>query len=238
MATIKDLYIGAMMVDASQKLKLPYFFSLFQDIACENAEEIGCGKKVITDRGYDWVIMRVKAEFYEPIMFGDTHELYTYPYLFKNSFIFVRNAGIKSKQNKTLAKLTSMWALMDHKTRKIQVRPDVPYASEYFGDDPLPLPNKLKEEEVTRLYSRQMRYSDCDINGHVNNTRYIEMICDVFDLEFYMHHYFKSVELNYMFELKDGDLVDVWVSSDKTYIECRVEDKTMFSAKLEFEEVK
>ena len=237
MATIKDLYIDAMMVDASQKLKLPYFFSLFQDIACENAEEIGCGKKVVTDRGYDWVIMRVRVEFYAPIMFGDTHELYTYPYLFKNNFIFVRNAGIRTKDKKPLAKLTSMWALINHQNRKIQVRPDVPYANEEFNDDPLPLPAKINEEPVKRLYSRQMRYSDCDINGHVNNTRYIEMLSDVFSLDFYMHHYIKSIDLNYMFEIHDGDLVDIYVSEDNTYIECRVEDKIMFNAKVEFEEI-
>ena len=63
------------------------------------------------------------------------------------------------------------------------------------------------------------------------------MLCDVFDLEFYMHHLIKSVDLNYMYEIHDGDQVDIYVSEDKTYIECRVENKIMFNAKLAFEEI-
>lgn len=234
MATIKDIYISAMMVDASYKLKLTNFFILFQDVASENAEEIGCGKAQITDKGLDWVVMRVKLEFYEPIMFGNTYEFYTYPYQLRNGFAFVRNAGIRTKDKKPLAKLTSLWGLIDHKTRKMLIKPNVPYVGEEFEEDVLPLPVKHPEENATLLYSRQMRYSDTDLNGHVNNTRYIEMISDAFDLDFYMRHYIKSIDLNYMFEIHDGDQVDVYVSDDKTYVECRVENKIMFSAKLQF----
>lgn len=237
MATVKDLYIDAMAVDASYKLKLTNFFSLFQDIASENAEEMGIGKAAITDKGLDWVVMRVKAEFYAPIQFGKTYELYTYPYDMKSGFIFLRNAGIRTKDKKYLAKLISMWGLIDHKTRKMLIKPNVPYLGEDFGDDPLPMPIKILEEDAKLLYSRQMRYSDTDLNGHVNNTRYIEMLSDVFDLEFYMRHLIKSVDLNYMYEIHDGDQVDVYASEDKTYIECRVENKIMFNAKLAFEEI-
>ena len=28
-----------------------------------------------------------------------------------------------------------------------------------------------------------MRYSDTDINGHVNNTRYADFVCDALELE-------------------------------------------------------
>ena len=215
MATIQDLYIDAMSVDASYKLKLTNFFSMFQNIASVNAEEMGIGKAAITDKGLDWVVMRVKAEFYEPIYFGNTYELYTYPYDVKSGFIFVRNAGIRTKEKKPLAKLISMWGLIDHKTRKMLIKPNIPYLGEDFGDNPLPFPIKILEEDVKLLYSRQMRYSDTDLNGHVNNTRYIEMISDVFDLEFYKGHYIRSLDLNYMCEIHSGDQVDIYVSEDK-----------------------
>lgn len=238
MATIKDIYIDAMDVDQSFKLKLSTFFVYFQDIANENAESLGIGKKAITDKGLDWVVMRMKAEFYSPIMFGETHELYTYPASIKSGFIYVRNAGMRRKDNKQqLAKLTSMWTLINHQTRKIQLHTNLPYFDEDFGDHPLELPNKIPAEPVEKLYSRTMRYSDCDLNGHVNNTRYIEMISDAFPLDFYMNHFITSIEINYSFEIHDSDKVDIYASKDKTYFECRVKDKIMFNAKLAYKSI-
>ena len=79
-----------------------------------------------------------------------------------------------------------------------------------------------------------MRYSDCDLNGHVNNTRYIEMISDIFPLDFYRSHLITRLDINYVNELHDGDEVNVYLSSDNTYVEGRVNDKVSFVAKIYF----
>ena len=234
MALIKEIYINPLLVDASQKLKLSAFFSLFQDIATENADMIGLGKSVITDKGLDWIIMRVKVDFYGEIKHGDKVNLYTYPGELRNGFIFVRYGGINDLKGKPLCRITSLWGLIDNKSRRMVLKTTLPYPCETMNDNPLPFPDRIPVEEVEKVYSKTMRYSDCDLNGHVNNTKYIDMICDIFPLDFYINHMISAIDINYLSELHDGDNVDICASVDKTYIEGRVNDKPSFSAKIKF----
>lgn len=235
MPRFEKFYVGPSMVDATGNLKLVNFFSLFQEIASRNSDEIGIGKDKTTDNGIDWIISRVRVDFYDLIPHGETEEFYTYPSELKNGFIFCRNGGIRNKDNKILAQVSSMWALIDNKTRRLIMRPNLPYVVDSLkGETPLPLPEKVQPEECSFFYKRTMRYSDCDLNGHVNNTRYIEMISDIFPLDFYRSHLITRLDINYVNELHDGDEVNIYLSSDNTYVEGRVNDKVSFVAKIYF----
>lgn len=236
MPRIEKIYIGPSMVDATGNLKLTNFFSLFQEVASRNSDEIGIGKDKTTDNGIDWILSRVRVDFFDYIKHGETIEFYTYPSELKNGFIFCRNGGIR-QNDKYLCQVSSMWALIDNKTRKLIIRPNLSYVKDSLeGEIPLPLPEKIQTQECSLLYKRTMRYSDCDLNGHVNNTRYIEMVSDIFSLDFYRAHFITRLDINYVNELHDGEEVSIFVSNDKTYIEGRVNDKVSFIAKIEFKD--
>ena len=49
MPRFEKFYVGPSMVDATGNLKLVNFFSLFQEIASRNSDEIGIGKDKTTD---------------------------------------------------------------------------------------------------------------------------------------------------------------------------------------------
>ena len=235
MPTFKDIYIDSLMVDSTFNLKLNEFFLMFQTIASIDASRIGTGKEVIVKKNQDWVITRATVEFYEDIKFDETVELYTYPSDLKGGFVFLRNGGIKKKDGTYAAKISSMWAIINNETRRIEFKPNLPYVAESIkGETPLESSPKISNEPCSPLYKRVMRYSDCDVNGHVNNTRYIEMISDIYPLEFYKTHKLKRIDINYVSELYDGDKVTIYTNEDMTYVEGRVNDKVSFLAKLAF----
>ena len=64
-------------------------------------------------------------------------------------------------------------------------------------------PENLREAE-----RRLMRYSDTDINGHVNNTRYADFACDAVHLErLEEDRFLSSMQIGYLAECRPGDLI-------------------------------
>lgn len=53
--------------------------------------------------------------------------------------------------------------------------------------------------------SLNARYSDIDINGHVNSIRYIEHILDLFPIELYKESRIRRFEMAYVAESYYGD---------------------------------
>lgn len=220
------------MVDPSYELSVPSFFRAFQDIALRNAEEIGLGVEHTNLKGRLWVFTRTYAEFYEMPKFQEEVQLTTWPGQ-KKVFFFPRYAEMTSVSGKPLAKLSSIWALMDASTRKAIMRPDLdsPF-EEHEGQ--LDLPVRIVTKDCSFAYRRLIQFSDLDLNGHLNNVRYIEFIMNLHDKAFYETTRVKSILINYETEISEGEELMIYASEDKTYVRGVVEDRICFEANLEY----
>ena len=54
------------------------------------------------------------------------------------------------------------------------------------------------------------KYSDIDINGHVNSIKYIEHILDLFPIEFFKEKRIKRFEMAYVAESYYGDILSFY----------------------------
>ena len=61
--------------------------------------------------------------------------------------------------------------------------------------------------------SVQVTYGDLDINGHVNNVRYIDWILNGLPYDYLKTHELKEMEINYLAEASYDD--EILVSSEK-----------------------
>jgi acyl-ACP thioesterase len=61
---------------------------------------------------------------------------------------------------------------------------------------------------------RTASYSEIDVNGHVNNARYIGWIMDSYSFDFHRAHSIQSIEVNYLGETVCGEMVSI--SSEQT----------------------
>ena len=92
--------------------------------------------------------------------------------------------------------------------------------------------------------SIQVRYSDLDINKHVNAGRYIAWVQDQFPIEHYLHNQIKTFQINYHNETRFGETVQLYFSPGKetnvhNLVEGKIESSgaTAFRAKIEWENI-
>jgi hypothetical protein len=90
------------------------------------------------------------------------------------------------------------------------------------------------------VFDRVVRYSDIDYNGHLNNTKYIDIFMDSIGLDVLKDYEPASIEVNYSNEIYPGETLTLYkndrlFASEKTiYAEARNadDDKNLFTGKI------
>jgi acyl-ACP thioesterase len=105
--------------------------------------------------------------------------------------------------------------------------------------EPLPFPKRISIPALDREESFPCRYNDCDINGHVNNTRYASWFCDLLEPEYHAHHVLSDLQINYNQEIMPGtELAMTYNRQEDTVIcEGREGDTTFFQAQGIYKEI-
>jgi acyl-ACP thioesterase len=73
-------------------------------------------------------------------------------------------------------------------------------------------------------------YSDIDMNGHVNSVKYIEHALDLWDTEFYKHHWLHRFEIAYVAEAHLGD--DLLLFMDEAEKQAGEEEQDEFFVRI------
>lgn len=146
----------------------------------------------------------------------------------------------------SVGEAVSTWVLADLDTHKLFRLSNV---AEFAGTDggelckdkllhKPRLPEGLALEEAER---RLMRYSDCDINGHVNNARYADFVCDAVHLETLGRGKFVSrLQVGYLAECRPGERIGLYTAAGDGSCYVRGmgdEGKARFDAALTLSEI-
>ncbi len=233
----KQYYIGSNDVDRFLDLKLSSFFKLMQDIATEHAEVLDIGKRNTLDRGLYWVITRIELEIIKMPQYLETVVLKTYPGD-DLKFIFPRYFVLEDLKGNVLLKASSTWMVLDKKTHHPHLRPfegkSVP-PEHYEGE--LDMPKKCISSDAFLVETRKVRYSDVDLNGHLNNTKYIDYIIDLHDSEFYKKNRISHFVINYNKELMDNDVFKMYSNnSNPEYIKGEINSAVAFEVNITYQE--
>ena len=227
--------ITSVDVDYKLEVKLSSLFLFFQEVSALQAEILHIGNDATIDKGLHWVITRFAVDITRMPVDNEVIKVSTYP-ADNNGLFFYRHYRIYDKNNNVIVKATSVWVVIDAKTHQLKKDPfnGLILPAEHY-DDELPLPGKVNVTDMEYIYTRKVRYSDIDLNTHLNNTRYIEFISDSFPLSFYDEYKIKNILINYNAEFVVDDEIKIYRSTINPYIiSGRKEDKDHFLAKLEF----
>ena len=232
----KSFIISNNDVDNKFELKVPAIFRYFQDIALLATEEVGVDSISLSKKNIDWVITRMAVEIKRLPKCDEEIIVHTYPGK-DMAMLYPRFFYITDKENNVIIRASSIWALIDNNTRKVIVDRDVisklPAESK---EDQLPLPEKISvPENSVFIENRKIHYSDLDFNAHMNNVRYIELLMDAHDSEFYKKNHISSILLNYMKEIKEKETVSVSTNaSNPEIISVSSNDSLAFLGKVSF----
>ena len=232
----KEYIVSNNDVDYRFNLKAANLYRLFQDVALLATEDKGVDSISLSKRGIDWVITRMDVEIKRLPKCNEKITVCTYPGK-DLAMLYPRYFFIKDESGEVIVRSASIWALIDAKERKVIVDRDViaKLPPESY-DDQLPLPAKLPvDETVSLVETRKIHYSDLDFNCHMNNVRYVELLMDVHDFVFYKKNRPAFISLNYMKEIKEGEMVEVYTNKENPEtIEVKVNGALSFVGKVTF----
>lgn len=118
---------------------------------------------------------------------------------------------------KPVGEAVSVWVLADAQTHRLARMNKI---EEFQGTDGGSLCKQLHLSRfklptaMAEADRRAMHYSDTDINGHVNNVRYADFICDAIRLDrLGEHSYVSALQLDYLAECMAGEEITLFTGT-------------------------
>ena len=167
--------------DANRLIRPSALVTYLQETANAHLIHIGISLDELRDRyGLAFILGGLSVRVYESLSSGDEIEVETWTCGERG---FRHNRCFRAlREGKTVAEATSVWALIKLADGSLVKVEDMPYHIEPEAPIVLPdLPTRLKMPPVAEMEAageRRIVYSDIDYNGHMNNTRYPDMLCD------------------------------------------------------------
>ena len=146
----------------------------FQEAAALNAADLGFGDELVFSRGMTWILTRLILYIEGLPAVGQTVRIRTWPA--KMEHLGHRGYEVLDETGRPLVRATSAWTVMDLQTRRIVTMPDELLAAyplktlpcEPFSSRVLP-----RLRDASSSVPVLVRKDDLDMNGHVNNVRYL-----------------------------------------------------------------
>lgn len=159
--------------DANGVLRFDLIFDLFQDLADTHAAEMGLGYEYGISRGIGWVGANYAVKVKRMPALNESFTLATWP-SDKTLITGIREFSAIDEQGKPLFYASSQWALINLATKRpVKIEGNVP------AYDVLPermvetaFANPALPERTDFSAAFPVRWSEIDLNKHVNNTNY------------------------------------------------------------------
>ena len=195
-------------VDFNGRLTMGVLGNHLLNCAGFHANDRGFGIATLNEDNYTWVLSRLAIELDEMPYQYENFSVQTWVENVYRLFTD-RNFAIIDKDGKKIGYARSVWAMINLNTRKPADLLTLHGGSivDYVCDEPCPIekPSRIKVTSDQPIATLTAKYSDIDINGHVNSIRYIEHILDLFPIELYKTKRIRRFEMAYVAESYFGD---------------------------------
>lgn len=200
--------------DFSLRMSLESIGNIFMNVAGFDSERKGFGMDALHKKGMAWVALRMHIQIYEyPAAFEELNVTTWIEQWTKLST--QRNCIIQNKQGKTMVEISSLWALIDFKTRQLLNLQDELSAFGYekwLLEESTSIGAALKVHIPTNtelVGNHIVAYSDIDSNLHATSLKYVSWVLDTLPFELFQKQRISSFEINYAKECCFGEHVSI-----------------------------
>ena len=239
----KKILIRSEQVDMTRKLRISELFRLMEEASIAHTEQLGCTMAFTLDRGLLWIITRQQAEIRELPAYDE--EIVVRSWQGDMMHVFFPRFYEICRGDEVLVRGQALWMLIDEKTRDM-IMPEE-YGIEIPGrpgSDDMMIPAVTIPASAGEPFAREelvTRFSQVDINGHMNNTRYFDIIDDALraDAAKAAPPAPRKILANYLSELRLGDRFTLsgyrqtGQNGETLYFE-GMGDKPMFRVRLDY----
>lgn len=174
----------------------------------------GFGYEQMQQIHHAWVLSRLVIELERMPRTGERYRICTWVNRLYRQFTD-RQYAILGVGDTVYGYGSSVWALIDVDSRQpadLESLPDGGFSRALLPDKAVPIkgPGRIRLRDAAPAFTRTARYSDLDINGHVNSIRYIEMVLDLFPTSLLDTHAVRRVEMAYSAESRCGDQLTLY----------------------------
>ena len=228
-------------VDFMGRLTMGVLGNHLLNVAGFHAAHRGFGISELNERYYTWVLSRLAIEMKQFPMKDEEFIIQTWVENVYRLFTD-RNFAILNKKREPLGYARSVWAMIDMESRKPidLIAMHEGKIAEYITDKACPIakPVRVKVQSIEPVAKMVSKYSDIDINGHVNSIKYIEHILDIFPMDIFKRKKVKRFEMAYVAESYYNEALSFYcdkVGDDEYNIEVKKNgDETMVRSKVIF----
>ena len=196
------------MADMNGHIKLPDVILLSLQVSGMQSIELGVSDKAILENyNLVWIITDYDIEVVRLPRFAEEITIETEALSYNRLFCY-RRFTIYDEAGQDLIHMMATFVLMDRDSRKVQaVESEIvaPYQSEF--DKKLIRGPKYESLEEPFSKDYHVRFYDLDMNGHVNNSKYLDWIFEVMGADFLTHYIPKKINLKYVKEVRPGGVI-------------------------------
>lgn len=201
-------------VDLFNQCRPSALLGILQEAATQAALALGAsGPEVLAKYNCLWMVTRSWVELDAPLRWNDLVDVKTWHRGASGASSY-RDFDL-FRDGKAVGQGSTLWVMVDADSRKLFRMKEL---AEFQGTDGGELCKSVKlhripmPEKFDNRVRRDLRYSDTDINGHVNNTHYADFACDSLHLERLAQGKFvRSFQIGYVSECRAGETV--WIDT-------------------------
>ena len=206
--------LSGMDADGRGICKASALLNHLQIAAALAAEDGGFGREALVERyGAFWMLARSWFRLERPLRWEDEITIRTWHRGGKSAIMY-RDYDI-FVDGELVGESVSGWVLASVQTRRLLRLGDVAELAGTGGGElckTMTLAKLHHPAQLEEVERRRMRYSDTDINGHVNNIRYADFACDAVEAECMAEDTFLSeMQIGYLAECRPGQTLTLQV---------------------------
>lgn len=201
--------IGASQTDLTAHLRPGALLEIMQELAGEHAASLGAGRDELLAMNIAWVLTRLEVRMTRYPRFGETLTVETFPMPNRRVF-FPRYFRFRDEQGHQIGCAGSMWVLMELSARRMVFDADIARRLPDNSDltAPMGMPATVEELPCPAIETLHAPvYTDLDMNGHVNNTRYVDWCCNALGIDVMQARTLTHFAVNFNQEILPGQQI-------------------------------
>ena len=166
--------------DVNRRVRPSQLMIYLQETANEHLHDANMDLDQLRDqRGLGFLLSRASVCIYQQLYAHD--EIRVQTWICDGKGLSFNRCFRVLRGEETVAEAFTVWALMDISNQRLVRQEEFEYP--FAGEEPLTLSLPVRFRvpaagEMQKAGERRIAYSDLDYNGHMNNTRYPDMLCD------------------------------------------------------------
>lgn len=217
MPTSKSSYTESFLIsstdtDASYECRPSALFVYLQRAITEHSQAVGTSRDDMLEK-YNcyWMVLRIWVRLNRPVIWGETLTVQVTvrkpvgTRIYRDCDLYIGNEHV--------GEAATMWVLANRMTKRPILLENLPeFPTENIETAKSITLSRITFPEYMELHDRRkLYYSDTDINGHINNTRYVDLACDAAELDKRPHGVFmQEILISYVNECFAGEELEIY----------------------------